>query len=172
MVENVLSLSRVGRPAERLVRRPERIDRLVQSVVYSFDPLMQGRQITADLQVHGAESACVDGDAVRRILVNLIDNAVRYGPDGQRLSITATNNGGQLELVVEDEGPGVPPTDRERVWQPFERGNAAHDSGTGIGLAVVRQLVRLHGGTARIESGRRGARVVVMLAAPPTPETS
>ncbi|HEY4321809.1 MAG TPA: HAMP domain-containing sensor histidine kinase [Gemmatimonadales bacterium] len=166
MVENVLALSRVGRPAETLVRRPERIEQLVQDVIYSFDPLLQSRQITADVQLLGGETASVDGDAVRRILVNLIDNAVRYGPVGQRLRITATNHPGQLELQVEDEGPGVPLADRDRVWQPFERGSSAHDSGTGIGLAVVHQLVRLHGGTARIESGSRGARVVVALPAP------
>ena len=55
--------------------------------------------------------------------VNLLDNAVRYGPEGQTLRITAINRDERLELAVEDEGPGVPPDDRERVWEPFERGS-------------------------------------------------
>ncbi len=110
--------------------------------------------------------AFVDGDAVRRILVNLLDNAVRYGPEAQTLRIRAVNSDHRLLLIVEDEGPGVALTDRERVWEPFERGTDNVDTGTGIGLAVVHQLVRLHGGEARIEDGNYGARFVVLLPCP------
>jgi signal transduction histidine kinase len=166
MVENVLALSRVGRPAIVLVRRPERVDRLVRDVLASFDPLLRSRDISVELVFEGPETADVDGDAVRRILVNLLDNAVRYGPAGQTLRIAAINRQGSLELAVEDEGPGVPQVDRERVWRPFERGSTTHDAGTGIGLAVVQQLVKLHGGVARITDGRRGARFVVTLPGP------
>ena len=163
MVENVLAFSRVGRPALALVRRPERVDRLIRDVLASFDPLLRSHEIIVELTFEGPETADVDGDAVRRILVNQIDNAVRYGPEGQTLRITAVNRQSRLELTVEDEGPGVPPSDRERVWEPFERGSTTVDAGTGIGLAVVRQLVKLHGGEARITDGRRGARFVVTL---------
>lgn len=166
MVENVLALSRVGRPAISLVRRPERIDQLVRDVLASFDPLMRSHDISVELAVEGADTAHVDGDAVRRILVNLLDNAVRYGPVGQTLHVVAANRAGSLLLSVEDEGPGVALQDRERVWEPFERGATNADSGTGIGLAVVRQLVQLHGGEARIEDGRFGARFVVVLPGP------
>lgn len=166
MVENVLALSRVGRPALALVRRPERVDQLVRDVLASFDPLLRSHGINVELVFEGPETADVDGDAVRRILVNLLDNAVRYGPEGQTLYITAINRDSSLELTVEDEGPGVPVTDRERVWQPFERGSRASDAGTGIGLAVVRQLVQLHGGAARITDGRCGARFVITLPGP------
>lgn len=166
MVENVLALSRVGRPAISLVRRPERIDQLVRDVLASFDPLLRSHDISVELLLEGADTAHVDGDAVRRVLVNLLDNAVRYGPDGQTLRIVATNRNGSLTISVEDEGPGVPMADRQRVWEPFERGATNADSGTGIGLAVVRQLVQLHGGSVRIEDGRAGARFVVILPGP------
>jgi signal transduction histidine kinase len=171
MVENVLALSRVGRPALSLVRRPERIDQLARDVIASFDPLLRAHDISVELAVEGAGTATVDADAVRRILVNLLDNAVRYGPDGQTLYVTAINRAGDLEIAVEDEGPGVPAADRERVWEAFERGSNATDTGTGIGLAVVRQLVKLHGGESRIRDGRVGARIVVTLPGPDrTPE--
>jgi signal transduction histidine kinase len=166
MVENVLSLSRVGRPAVTLVRRPERVDQLVRDVLASFDPLLRSRDISVEVIFDGEDIAHVDGDAVRRILVNLLDNAVRYGPEGQTLRITAVNRNDALRLTVEDEGPGIPVAERERVWQPFERGADNALSGTGIGLAVVRQLVLLHGGDARIESGLRGARIEVFLPCP------
>ena len=166
MVENVLAFSRVGRPALALVRRPERVDQLIRDVLASFDPLLRSHDISVELAFEGSETADVDGDAVRRILLNLLDNAVRYGPEGQTLRITAVNRQSSLELTVEDEGPGVPHSDRERVWEPFERGSTTVDTGTGIGLAVVRQLVKLHGGDARITEGSRGARFVVTLPGP------
>jgi signal transduction histidine kinase len=166
MVENVLALSRVGHPSNTVVPRPERIDRLVRDVLASFEPLLRSRNIDVEIALEGPDTAAVDGDAVRRILVNLLDNAVRYGPDGQTLRIMTAHRGERLELVVEDEGPGVPAADRERIWRPFERGTAEVTGGTGIGLAVVRQLVTLHGGHASVEAGRRGARFVVVLPIP------
>ncbi|MES2123649.1 MAG: HAMP domain-containing sensor histidine kinase [Gemmatimonadota bacterium] len=163
MVENVLAFSRVGRPTEILVRRPEAVQRLVDDAIQSFDPLFRAHGISAHVTVTGPAVAPVDGDAVRRILVNLLDNAVRYGPDGQRLTVIAAHDGRALELSVEDEGPGVPVADRERIWRAFERGSPGADGGTGIGLAVVHQLVALHGGTVGVEDGQRGARFRVRL---------
>lgn len=167
MVENVLAFSRIGRPSETLVRRPERTSRLVEDAVTSFGPLFRAHGITPEISVTGPAVASVDGDAVRRILVNLLDNAVRYGPEGQRIDVTVVNDRAALHVTVEDEGPGVSPEDRERIWRPFERGAANSDGGTGIGLAVVAQLVALHGGEARVETGERGgARFVVRLPFP------
>ncbi|MEO5800859.1 MAG: HAMP domain-containing sensor histidine kinase [Gemmatimonadales bacterium] len=163
MVENVLAFSRVGRPSETLVRRSERVNRLVEDAVHSFGPLFRAHGITPAVTVTGPSHASVDGDAVRRILVNLLDNAVRYGPDGQAIIVNATHDGVALNLTVEDEGPGVPIIDRERIWQPFERGSLGADGGTGIGLAVVHQLVALHGGSVQVEDGRCGARFRVRL---------
>jgi signal transduction histidine kinase len=162
IVENVLALSRLGRTMT-VVRRPERIDQLVRDVVSSFDPLLRSHDISVEVALDGHETASVDGDAVRRILVNLLDNAVRYGPEGQTLRISASNRDGRLELAVQDQGPGIPTIDRERIWQPFERGSTNVNGGTGIGLAVVHQLVKLHGGTVRIDTVTPGARFVVIL---------
>lgn len=163
MVENVLALSRVGRPAETLVRRPERVDQLVRDVIAAFEPMIRAHGATVEFDCAGPETAWVDGDAVRRILINLLDNALRYGPPSQTLRVTADHAGDTLRLSVEDQGPGVPEDDRDRIWRPFERGRSQRDSGTGIGLAVVHQLVQLHGGAARVEDGARGARFVVIL---------
>lgn len=170
MVENVLAFSRVGRPAEALVRRSEEVNRLVGDAVNSFGPLFRAHGMVPSVSVTGPSHASVDGDAVRRILVNLLDNAVRYGPDGQTISVTATHDGTALVLTVEDEGPGVPEADRARIWQAFERGNPGTDGGTGIGLAVVHQLVALHGGSVLVEGGQRGARFRVRLPLESGPE--
>ena len=109
----------------------------------------------------------MDEGAFRQILLNLLDNAVKYGPAGQEVRITLKSESDRLRLTVEDEGPGIPDRDRERVWQRFVRLDRDRESpaaGAGIGLSVVRDLVSLHGGRASIEEGAAGGcRMVVSI---------
>ncbi|HWH51535.1 MAG TPA: sensor histidine kinase, partial [Gemmatimonadaceae bacterium] len=101
--------------------------------------------------------------------INLLDNAVKYGPAGQTVTIGTLAVDHQARLWVDDEGEGIPPRERERVWSPFYRLDRHANSsvaGSGIGLYVVRELARLHGGDARVEDApSRGARIVVELPA-------
>ena len=131
-------------------------------------------------------SGWVDAAAVRQIVINFIENALKFGPDGQTVTVrvdlerpTAPDGaGGLLRLSVDDEGPGVPPADRDRIWQPFVRladGGSA-PGGTGLGLSVVRQLVAELGGRWSVGNvPGRGAqfRVELPLAAPaPSPDVA
>jgi signal transduction histidine kinase len=131
----------------------------------------------------GGASGWVDAAAVRQIVINFIENALKFGPDGQTVTVRVDlersaapgGAGGLLRLSVDDEGPGVPPADRDRIWQPFVRlaeGGSA-PAGTGLGLSVVRQLVAELGGRWSVcNVAGRGARfrVEVPLAAPaPSP---
>src|SRR5207244_135699 len=82
-------------------------------------------------------------------LLNLLDNAVKYGPPAQVVTVGLAAGEQRARIWVDDEGPGIPPADRERVWDRFwrlERDRGSAVAGTGIGLAVVRELVALHGG--------------------------
>jgi signal transduction histidine kinase len=115
-----------------------------------------------------------DRDALRQILLNLLDNAAKYGPAGQTISVGSSaapaTDGARVRFWVEDQGPGIPPADRDRVWEPYVRLSRSAESamgGSGIGLSVVRELVALHGGAAWIEASNPdgGARVVVELPA-------
>jgi predicted Zn-dependent peptidase len=95
--------------------------------------------------------APVDADALRQMLLNLLDNAVKYGPAQQTITVSLEALDGRARIRVEDEGPGIPAADRERVWDRFwrlERDRGSAVAGTGIGLSVVRELVALHGGRA------------------------
>jgi signal transduction histidine kinase len=110
----------------------------------------------------------LDRDALRQILLNLLDNAVKYGPSGQTITVGSEITADRARVWVEDQGPGIPHADRQRVWEPYVRlARAAESStgGSGIGLSVVRELVSLHGGRTRVESGPggRGARIVFEL---------
>jgi signal transduction histidine kinase len=114
----------------------------------------------------------VDQAAFRQVLVNLLDNAVRYGPPGQRVRITASAFDGDrafIELVVTDEGPGVPAEAVERVLEPYVRLDREQEraaGGTGLGLAIVRDIMSRHGGAVRVAPtapADRGARIVLRL---------
>jgi signal transduction histidine kinase len=162
MVENVLASAQMARAEERIAVRPEDLERLVAEVVDAFTPVLASRDMQVDVERHGPNTALIDGGAVRRILVNLLDNAIRHGPDGQRLRVMVDHGDTSLLLVVEDEGPGIPADQRERMWLPYTRGEKG---GSGLGLAVVRYLARLHGGDAVVGERDHGARIEVRLAA-------
>ena len=111
-----------------------------------------------------------DRAALRQILLNLLDNAAKYGPPGQTIRVEVARGGIGACVSVSDDGPGVIESERERVWQPFyraERDVVSATTGSGIGLAVVGELVRQLDGRRRIEAGPggTGARVVIELPA-------
>src|SRR6185312_5447405 len=116
----------------------------------------------------------LDRDALRQMLLNLLDNAVKYGPPGQTIVVGSEIAGDRARIWVEDEGPGIPHDDRQRVWEPYvrlSREAEASTGGSGIGLSVVRELAALHGGRTRAESSPGGgARIVIEL--PLTPMAS
>jgi len=106
------------------------------------------------------------------MLLNLLDNALKYGPPAQTVTVGTAIAGDKVRLWVDDEGEGIPPRERERVWDSFYRLEKHANSavaGSGIGLFVVRELARLHGGDAWVEDAPgRGARFIVELqSAPP-----
>ncbi len=165
IVENVLRFSRTERGEVRLAPREHDLGPIVRELLDEFGPLAAGRGVRLAAVVPEGAVATVDDDALRQILLNLLDNAVKYGPAGQEIRVGATPVAAGVRVWVEDEGPGVPPADRERIWQRFFRLTAHKEStiaGTGIGLTVVRDLVSLHGGRSWVEPGERsGARFVV-----------
>ena len=114
-------------------------------------------------------SVYVDPDALRQILLNLLDNAIKYGPDGQTVTVTLnapTAADPMLRLAVDDQGHGVPARDRRRVWSPFVRleDRAGSTGGSGLGLSVVRDLARRHGGRVEIlDAPGGGARLLLAL---------
>lgn len=102
---------------------------------------------------------------LRELVVNLVENALRHGPSGGAVRVTLDRRGAQALLIVEDEGPGIPEAERERVFERFHRLAPATVEGTGLGLAIVREIVAAHGGTISLSdrSGGPGLRVLVEL---------
>jgi signal transduction histidine kinase len=109
--------------------------------------------------------ARVDRNRVHQVLVNLLDNAARHSPPGGVVSISVRSAGSRMVVEVSDEGPGIAPEDRDRVFHRFTRGDRAVGGGTGLGLAIARWAVDLHGGeivVAETVAGR-GCRIQITL---------
>jgi signal transduction histidine kinase len=167
LVENVLNFSRAEKGTNRVSPEPAEIDREVQESLDLFAPLARARGMTIRATLGINALMRVDRNALRQILLNLLDNAAKYGPSGQTITVGSQIVGDRARIWVEDEGPGIPRDDRVRVWEPYIRLNRDAESstgGSGIGLSVVRELVLLHGGRTRVESSPGGgARIVVEL---------
>lgn len=167
LVENVLRFARTNRGVSRVAPETANLAGEMLAAVEAFRPLAGARRAELRAEVQPGIIAAVDRDALRQILVNLLDNAVKYGPSGQRVTVGLALYGESARLWVDDEGPGIPPADRERIFAPFYR--AAREAGSavggsGIGLAVVRELVVLHGGRVWAQAAPGGgARMTVEL---------
>jgi signal transduction histidine kinase len=151
MIGDTLEFLRAGHSGEQ----PARIDvnALVESVAEDM------RALGCRIDTHGEAGAplLARGQAVRRCLGNLVDNARRYG--GGAVDLTVRDQPEQVEFVVEDRGPGIPEPERERVFEPYvrlETSRARHTGGTGLGLAIARAIARGHGGDVALESREGG----------------
>jgi signal transduction histidine kinase len=157
VVENVLQFSRAERRMLRL--KPERalLADIVREATASFSPLAASYGAHLALELDDQVVVPVHRGSLHQVLLNLLDNAVKYGPPGQTITIRATRCDGVARLVVEDEGPGIPPEERERIWEPYTRVLTSQNvPGTGIGLAVVRELILAHRGRCWVENRPAG----------------
>ena len=171
-VDNVLLLSRSRRDDFHLHPVPTRLTPLVREVLESFRPLAEVRESRVETAMEADLSAMADPSSVRQILVNLLENAVKYGPTGQIVDVTLRRGpGGVAQILVADEGEGIPKDQREAVFSPYYRLDRARDSGiagSGIGLAVARELAARQGGSVWVEDAPTGgARFVVELPVAP-----
>jgi signal transduction histidine kinase len=168
LVENVLNFSRGEKGTNRVSPSPADLDHEITEALELFAPLARARRMTLAESLDASAVVMVDRNALRQILLNLLDNAVKYGPSGQTITVGSEITTDRARFWVEDQGPGIPHDERVRVWEPYVRLNRdaeASTGGSGIGLSVVRELVALHRGRTRVETGHggRGARIVVEL---------
>jgi signal transduction histidine kinase len=169
LVDNVLLFSRSGalelEPALRPVAVDALLDEVADAVRLAVDDAGQA------IETVGARGLTVTADRrlVRQALVNLVDNALKYGTPGQVIQLGAERRAERVRISVEDSGPGVPEAERKRVFEPYTRlakDQVSERTGTGLGLAVVQRIAEACGGRVWIEDGaKRGARVVLELPA-------
>lgn len=167
LANDLLMLSRADAGELVLARTHCSLADHVQRVADSVRPRFDEAGVALDVE-GGGVSVLADCHRLEQVLMNLLDNALRHAPGGSVVSVRLEEaEAAWLRLVVEDQGPGVPVEERERIFERFHRVDKARSralGGTGLGLAIVRGIVTAHGGRVHVESGERGgARFVCVL---------
>jgi signal transduction histidine kinase len=160
LVNDLLDVSRLSRGKVQLTRRRFEVRDAVDRAVDMAAPLMNERRHTVTVSVANA-GLTIEGDIDRIVqaLSNLLTNAARYTPTPGVVSVTASHQDGHVVIACEDSGPGIPADLVARLFTPFEQGPRAMDrreGGLGLGLALARTFIELHGGTIRYERAANG----------------
>jgi len=158
LVERILDFSALDR--DKVMPTMTDVAAEVDEIVTAFEPLASNHSVQLEANLERGLVANVDRSAMRQILINLLDNAVRYGPEGQTVTVTTQSHNGSWRLIVEDQGKGIPASERERIFEPYYRMNRdarGEKGGSGIGLAVVRGLVEKHGGRVTVQDATVGS---------------
>lgn len=163
MLDQLLALARSHQQAP-VTTGSTSLQAAVRAVLEDIYPLAESKRI--DLGVVGTQDALIAAQQLdlKVMVKNLIDNAVRYTPPGGQVDISVTPAGEWVELVVDDTGPGIPPAEAERVFDPFYRVLGNGEAGSGLGLAIVRSIAARLGATVTLGRAREegsGLRVVV-----------
>ena len=172
--DNLLRLTSLESEREPLRPEPFALDRQVRQVILAAEPLWAAKGIAVEASL---DPTTIHGDAalLAHVWANLLDNAVKFTPEGGRISVTLTAGTQVAQVRVSDSGPGIPDEARDRIFERFFKADASRDRrtpGSGLGLALARKIVELHGGSIRAEAGpERGAAFTVTLpsGAPPGP---
>jgi two-component system sensor histidine kinase KdpD len=160
LVENLLDMSRLQAGALSLFPRPAGLDEVVARALDAIGP--PGRSFRVDVP-DTLPAVSADPAILERVVVNLAENALRYSPTGQPPLLAGSSYGDRVELRVVDRGPGIPATDKERMFVPFQRlGDTDNTTGVGLGLALSRGLAEAMGGTLTAEDTPGGGLTMVV----------
>lgn len=171
LVGNLLDLSRIEGGALRPEMDWYDTAELLETVVARLERSLSSHRLKLTVADDIGEMS-LDYVQVSQVLTNLIENAAHAAPAGTTIEVIAQRHGGEVDLIVEDEGPGIPAEERQRIFDKFYRLVTAgqRGSGSGLGLAISKGFVEAHGGTIRAEAAAAGgARFVVTLPAPVVP---
>jgi signal transduction histidine kinase len=160
----LLRIASVESGALRQAFAPVDLDAIVRDAEQVYEPLAAARRQTLQVRTDGALSVRGNRDLLFQALSNLLDNAVKYSPDGGRVGLSIARRDGAAELVVSDDGGGIPPEQRHRVFERLYRLDESRSTpGSGLGLSLARAVALLHHGSCEITDNNPGTRVVMRL---------
>jgi PAS domain S-box-containing protein len=169
LINDVLDVSRIVSGKLRLDVRPIDVSAVVQAALDTIRPAADAKQILIETLLDPGAMLIGDPERLQQVVWNLLSNSVKFTPAGGRIEVTARHADFHVEIRVRDNGLGIPSEFLPHVFERFRQRDSSttrpHQTGLGLGLAIVRHLVELHGGTVRAESAGdlRGAEFVVML---------
>jgi signal transduction histidine kinase len=165
LVTQLLDLSRLEAGEQPFDIRPFALRDVLESAAREAR-LHAPEDVVFSIDAPAGMRAAGDAERIHQVVMNLVDNAVRYSPRPGHVALRAGRSGPSVTIEVDDDGPGIPEDDLERVFERFYRGDGrtGADGGAGLGLAIARWIVELHGGTIRAERREpHGSRMVVTL---------
>lgn len=151
LVNNLLEMTKLDAGAE-VKREWHPLEEIVGAALTRLEPILVGREVTTSLPLD-LPMLSVDDVLLEQVLINLLENAVKYTPAGTPIEIAALRAGEEVTVEVRDRGPGLPPGQENRIFEKFFRGSEQSGRGAGLGLAICRAIVNGHGG--RIEALQR-----------------
>ncbi len=169
LIGNVLTFGRSRRNRLAVHPSPNVADDVVLRTLEQFAPSLESKGIERLVDLNAPGRVALDGDALEQILGNLLGNVEKYAASGGRVHIASEGREGITRIRVADEGPGIPKSAIKRVFEPFYRVSGAITdgvTGTGIGLAIARELARRHGGDLLLVESERGATFELILETP------
>jgi two-component system sensor histidine kinase KdpD len=161
LLQNLLSMSRLESPTIELRKTPEAVEDIVAAALSRVDDALSLRQVNVDVPAD-LPWVFVEPALIEQVLLNLLENALRYTPASSSIEVSAHAADGVVKLRVSDDGPGIAEREREKVFQEFFRGSRAgkSDGGVGLGLPICRAVVRAHGGSIAIRERQGGGALV------------
>jgi len=156
LVESLMDMTRMEAGQYTLNTATARLDTLIERAVDFVKPTAERKHIPLLIELEPSlPLVLIDVNMIERVVVNLLDNACKFVSPGQKVTVGARRGpGNEVEIFVRDEGPGIAPEDRPKLFQKFSRGTtiAGQSPGTGLGLAFCKMAVEAHGGAIRVES--------------------
>ena len=122
------------------------LDDVIAECARAVDVLGREKDVQVDVTAQEDVEVNADEDLIRRMLINLLENAVKHAPPGTRVHVEMTRGSGEVRVAVRDLGPGVPDSDRDRIFQRFVRLEPGAAPGAGLGLPIARWIAEAHGG--------------------------
>lgn len=156
LVSNILLLSKIDNQNLPVKQERFRLDEQIRQAVVYLEPKWAQKELEFDVELEAADFAGSES-LLLHIWLNLIDNAIKFSPAGGEISIRLKTSEQNILVSVQDQGPGIPPEERKRIFERFYQADSSHkDEGNGLGLALVKQVTALHHGTIEVEDAPEG----------------
>jgi two-component system phosphate regulon sensor histidine kinase PhoR len=156
LIEDLLTLARLESGGAVINPQPVRLREVTEHVLADLGPRAEGRGVTLANDVPETLGAKADADRLEQVLLNLVENAIKHGREQGRVTVGGRSVAGhRIELWVRDDGPGIPPESRDRVFERFyrvDRARTRDKGGTGLGLSIVKHIINAHGGQVWVQS--------------------
>jgi len=152
MVNNILDVAKMQTHELEMNLKEEDVAGLGQHAIEVLGSLAQRRGITMEMKSEGDSKSVCDPNQIERVITNLLGNAIKFAPDDGRIIVHAVRKGDDLEVCVEDNGPGIPASHLDKIFGKFEQVPGQKRGGTGLGLTISKRFVEAHGGRIWVES--------------------